>query len=247
MILTGFVYAGFVVSILGGVSLLRPIAIFGISNRAQGAILLAVGATLVAIGWAWPTGERRVDSVRTRLDELVPVSQFSERHSIRVMASRPRVYRAIREVTAKEIRLFRVLTWIRRLGRPGRESILNAPGDVPLLEVATRTGFAQLAEEPDREIVIGTSVMFPPGWRFSPEDFKPPHAPGLALAAMNFRVEDATPGVCIVTTETRVFASDGSARRRFAIYWRTIYPGSALIRRMWLRAVKKRAESPDAD
>ena len=26
-------------------------------------------------------------------------------------------------------------------------------------------------------------------------------------------------------------------RRRFAGYWRVIYPGSALIRRMWLRAI----------
>jgi len=27
------------------------------------------------------------------------------------------------------------------------------------------------------------------------------------------------------------------------LYWRVIYPGSALIRRMWLRAIKKRAEA----
>jgi len=35
----------------------------------------------------------------------------------------------------------------------------------------------------------------------------------------------------------------GSTRRRFAGYWRIIYPGSALIRRMWLRAVARRAVS----
>ncbi len=39
-----------------------------------------------------------------------------------------------------------------------------------------------------------------------------------------------------------LIATDAQARRRFACYWRVIYPGSALIRRMWLRAVKKRAE-----
>jgi hypothetical protein len=45
-----------------------------------------------------------------------------------------------------------------------------------------------------------------------------------------------------------VFASDASARRRFAIYWRLIYPGSALIRRMWLRAIEKRviAAAPES-
>jgi hypothetical protein len=38
-----------------------------------------------------------------------------------------------------------------------------------------------------------------------------------------------------------VFASSPSARRRFAAYWRVIYPGSAIIRRMWLRAIEHRA------
>jgi hypothetical protein len=52
--------------------------------------------------------------------------------------------------------------------------------------------------------------------------------------------------VTIVTTETRIYATDASAGRRFAPYWRVIYPGSALIRRMWLRAIAHRAEAqPD--
>jgi hypothetical protein len=37
-----------------------------------------------------------------------------------------------------------------------------------------------------------------------------------------------------LVTQTRVAASDASAERRFAAYWRLIYPGSAFIRRMWL-------------
>ena len=61
----------------------------------------------------------------------------------------------IRAVSADEILLFRTLTWIRRLGRHGPESILEAPPHAPLLGVATRTGFAVLADEPGREIVFG--------------------------------------------------------------------------------------------
>jgi len=38
-----------------------------------------------------------------------------------------------------------------------------------------------------------------------------------------------------------VFANSPSARRRFAAYWRVIYPGSAIVRRMWLRAIARRA------
>jgi hypothetical protein len=48
---------------------------------------------------------------------------------------------------------------------------------------------------------------------------------------------------CWLTTETRVYAAGAKAVRGFAAYWRMIYPGSSLIRRMWLRAIKLRAEA----
>jgi len=37
------------------------------------------------------------------------------------------------------------------------------------------------------------------------------------------------------------FSPTAPRRRRFAAYWRLIYPGSALIRRSWLRAIRQRA------
>src|SRR5262245_32557245 len=61
---------------------------------------------------------------------------------------------------------------------------------------------------------------------------------------MNFYVEDAGGGVSRLVTETRVHATDAAARRRFAAYWRMIYPGSALLRVTWLRAIRARAEAP---
>lgn len=180
----------------------------------------------------------------------MPVYQFHEFHTIRAAASREKVYGAIKSVTPDEISMFRTLTWIRRLGRPGPESILNAPEHQPLLDVATKTSFLLLAEEPNHEIVVGTAVVVPRGWqpsrRPTPEEFRAVREPGFALATMNFLIEDAGPGACTVTTETRIFATDMRARRRFAAYWRVIYPGSALIRRMWLRAIVHRAESPNS-
>ncbi len=194
-----------------------------------------------------PAREVRVTTPRTHLDEFVPTYHFSEFHSIPVSAPKERVYRAIRSVTASEILLFRTLTWIRRFGRPGTEGIVNPPPHEPLLDVAIRTSFLLLAEEPNREFLVGTIVFGPPGWRKrirpTPAIFKAIHEPGYALAAMNFILEEARPGVCTVSTETRVYTTDTSARRRFAAYWCAIYPGSALIRRMWLRAIARRAES----
>ena len=59
---------------------------------------------------------------------------------------------------------------------------------------------------------------------------------------VNFLVTSDERGGSIVSTETRVYVNDPSALRRFAVYWRVIHPGSDIIRRMWLRAIKRRAE-----
>ncbi len=192
------------------------------------------------------------------MDELAPVWQFHEVHRIQVEATPEQTHAAIRGVTPREIRLFRTLTWLRRLGRAGPESILNPPADRPILEVATRTGFLLLLDSPPAppvsfspvgrgwtagEVVVGTVVIAPRGVAppKTADEFRRIDQPGYAKAVMNFRIEAAGTG-CIVTTETRVHATDARTRRRFATYWWLIYPGSALIRRMWLRAIKKRAE-----
>ena len=49
-------------------------------------------------------------------------------------------------------------------------------------------------------------------------------------------------GGALLATETRVDAQ-GPARVGFAIYWLVIGPFSSLIRRRWLAAAKRRAES----
>jgi len=244
------VYFGLAVVFLATVSLLRPLAFLAIRSRRVALLILALGVLVVAIGELLPTEETRVTEPRTHLDEFMPVYQFNEFHSVRVKAPREQVYRAIKSVTADEITFFHTLVWIRRMGRSGPESILNPPAGEPILDVATRTSFIVLAEEPDREIVLGTLVGAPEGWKPSrkgtPADFKALHQPGFALAAMNFRLEgdEAEPGTTVVTTETRVYATDANSRDRFARYWRVIYPGSALIRRMWLRAIVNRTLAP---
>jgi len=202
----------------------------------------------------------------TLLDEFAPKWQFREVHAIAVLATPERAYRAVETVTAGEICLFRALTWFRRLGRVGPESILNAPPDEPILDVAMRSGFLLLAASPpghrtspvvpplptrergpggEGELVVGTVVIAPPGTPplRTARQFKDISEPGYAKAVMNFRIERAGLAMSVVTTETRVHATDPRTRRKFGIYWWTIRAGSGLIRRMWLRAIRRRAET----
>jgi len=241
--------AGLAAGALGLICLIRPIPALGISSRRRGAGLIAAGAALGLAAMAVPAPLRRVAVRTSRLDEIIPAYQFSELHEIRVRASPARVYDAVWAVTAGEIRLFRTLAWIRSPRLPwggGGESILNAPAEKPILRVATSSGFLLLADEPAREVVVGTLVVAPrrPGTLSGdPRDFAALDAPGFAKAVMNFRMTDEGGGWTRLTTETRVYATDASARRRFAGYWRLIYPGSAFIRRQWLHAIRERAEA----
>ena len=66
--------------------------------------------------------------------------------------------------------------------------------------------------------------------------------PGWIKAGMEFRLEPTRLGT-LMSTETRVVATDARTRRAFAAYWFFIRPSSGAIRREVLRVVAHRAES----
>jgi hypothetical protein len=235
------VYSGLIVFLAGLILLIRPSLLPPIGSHAL--VLTFFGLLLFVVGLVLPAPTLRVSGVRTELDEITPVYQFGEFHQIRAAVSPGRAFRAIEEVRADEIFLFRTLTWIRRGGRSLPEGILNPGQKRPLIEVATHTGFVLLASDPPREIVIGAIIIAPPGIheKCTTQTFRVPQPPGFALATMNFTVRADGVNRSLITTETRIYANDDHARRRFAAYWRLIYPGSAIIRRMWLRAIVQRA------
>jgi len=240
-------YAFVTIAAAGLVSVLRPIRTLRIRNRR-----FAVVVSLVGILGAWrvlhaPVLANYVSQPASKLDEFAPIYQFSETASIPVRAPAGRVYDAIFRVTAAEVPLYRELAWIRRGGTSGPESVLNPPGDEPLVRVATRTSFMALAEVPGREFVMGAVVMAPEGARLAapptPASFRALTGPGFAKAAMSFTIEPQGPGLSLLRTDTRVYAMDPASRDVFAHYWKVIAPGSLLIRHMWLRAIKVRAEA----
>jgi hypothetical protein len=235
MLAVVLVYAGGLTALVGLAGVVKPLRFVGLRRRRAGALVLGAGLACALLGFALPAPLVRVEDPHTRLDAVMPAYHFHEVHAVRVHASPVRILAAVRAVTAGEIRLFRTLTWIRspHLGGGGQESILNAPADQPILDIALRSGFVALGDEPGREVVFGSTLRRGSGRSDSPS---------LAKTAMNFRVDEEAEGWCRLGTETRVFGTDDRARRRFAVYWRVIYPGSALIRRMWLQAIKRRAE-----
>ena len=66
--------------------------------------------------------------------------------------------------------------------------------------------------------------------------------PGWIKVAMEFRLEP-TPAGTLLSTETRILATDPRSRRSFAAYWFLIRASGAAIRREVLRVVARHAES----
>ncbi len=237
--------AGLICVALGFISVCKPLNLIGIKTRRRGWFLILVGVGAIAVGVNLPVRETHVRVVRTRLDEFAPVYQFHEWHTTTVAASPERVYSAMKTVEPDEILAYRTLTWIRRFGQPGRANILNPPAHQPLLQTALQTGFLQLADDPGQELVFGFAVS--PIFVSKPtsENFKRLGGPFSAKVTMNFRIDPIDANHCTLTTETRIYGSDSDALHLIAPYWRVIYPGSAFMRRMWLRAIRRRAENPD--
>ena len=183
------------------------------------------------------------------LEDFLVDHDFSEVHSVTVQAPAEYVFRSIMEITPASIPLFHALFVIRNLPALLRgKAEQSFAGSRPILEQMLNTGFVSLAEETDRELVVGTVGQF---WRITGGPLKLADAreflafdrPDYVKAAMNFSVqEDQGCGSTTLRTETRVHIPDPSARRKFAAYWVMIRWGSGLIRRMWLRAIRQRAE-----
>jgi hypothetical protein len=212
-------YGSSLLTLAGIVMLLRQ------RTRRMGTRVAVAGLLGVVAAVLWPASEKRASGA-TQLDRAMPAWEFDERHEVDVAATPAKIFDAIRAVRADEIRFFNTLTAIRRGGRRGPENILNPSKQAPILDVALRGGFFVMADDAPRELVIGSVII----------------RPNRAVAAMNFLVVPHGATSRLIT-ETRVHGTDDWARRRFAVYWRIIHPGSDIIRRGWLQAIKRRAES----
>jgi hypothetical protein len=105
-----------------------------------------------------------------------------------------------------------------------------------------------LSSEPPESVVFGGALQ---AWRLTGGE-EPPELdaeglrawsePGWVKAAMDFRVTPVGNGTEL-SSETRVVSTDDASRRRFAVYWLFVQPGSSAIRWEVLTAVALKAET----
>jgi hypothetical protein len=187
---------------------------------------------------------RRAEDEDQLLDRFVPVYEMAERHHISVAAPPATTLAAAREMDLQESRVVRAIV-------KARELILGAtPDDRPrprgLLAEMQSLGWGILAEIPGREIVAGAvtqpweaNVVFR---ALPPEDFAAFEEPGYVKIAWTLRADPVGATRSVFRTETRVAATDPSARRKFRRYWSMFSPGIRLIRWAILGPLKREAE-----
>jgi hypothetical protein len=183
------------------------------------------------------------------LDAALPAYEFRGRVTTVIHAPPTAIFRALRTVTLADMPLADALGTIRYL--PGRLTgrLRRRPDERtrPFFELAAPL---VLAEEPGREVVIGSigklhdlldQQVVPLD---SPEAFKRFAQPDYEKFVQSFRVAggDAAGGYTLVA-EHRTHAIGASARWKFALYWHLMvgWAGNFLL---WIlmRAVKRRAE-----
>lgn len=234
-------YAGVVIFLSGLLSVVVPLRFIGIRTRGSAARILLAGVVIAAGAILWPV-PAGVESAHgsTELDRVLPEFHRHEKHEILVPGSIERVRQAMDQVTLSDIRGMRTLMSIRTMKQ-------TPVSHRPVLAAMTGPGsnFRQLAST-NAEFVAGNIGR--PWENGGPipisdaDHFRDFAGAGYAKIAFNMRVDAAEPGWCKVTTETRILATDEVARRAFTRYWRVVYPGSALIRLMWLDALRRRLE-----
>jgi len=240
-------YAGLMLVITGLICLIHPVKTIFVRSRKAAACLIAVGLFGAGLALFWPASTTSVSERTSLLDEAMPEYEFVEHHQIRVHAPIAGAYSALRAVTPDELAAYPILMKVRNtaLGRSWSKPTGPSPAIIAIFS-DPRSGYMLIGKN-EREMVFGGlgSVRSTKGDKpslSSPAAFASFHQPGCVKVAFNLKVEDAGNGWTKVSTETRLHALDAGSLRATAVYWRLIYPGSGMLRTMWLQAARNRAE-----
>ena len=164
------------------------------------------------------------------LADALPVYHHNERHTIRVSATPERALAAAREARLEDVPLISLLFKLRGLRAAPRG---------PLWDALLAQGFQTLGE--DTLVLVGRPWSAGGSLR-GVDNFVGFAEPGYAKVALDLRAVPDGDGARL-ETETRIYLTDAAARRRFRAYWLVVRPFSGLVRRSWLKAAKRRAET----
>jgi hypothetical protein len=244
-----FFWIGAILMVAGVISLIYPLEFLLIFNRTIAVFVVLFGVLISAVSLLCPVKTKHSSTNDQKIDALMPEYSFNEFHKVQIRASSEKVKQTLQVTGVKDIPVAHLLMKIRGIAdvdlddraannKAGSDTISTpdfnffvvAPDEfitIMILKSVIITNNANKPAPPEIS-TLGQYISF--------------NEPGYVKVAMNFRFFSTDNKKTILTTETRVNGITHNDSRVFGYYWRIIYPGSAIIRRVWLNTIKKKAE-----
>jgi hypothetical protein len=184
------------------------------------------------------------------VDQILPEYEFKSSVRVPIAAGGMAVFEAFRAVTMRDMPVAWALGTLRYL--PGRftgHALPPSNAEVPFIKQLIDGGSVILAEDPGREIVLGSAGKYhqikdqEPVQLRSAKEFLKFDREDYQKLAVSVRIEE-TPvtGERDLVLEHRTHALGLASQNAFARYWIVIRPMGDFVSWLLLRAVRRRAE-----
>ncbi len=240
------VWGGIIIAGSGFIGILFPIQKIGLKTRKRSAGVMLTGMLVAILTLFWPPTITTSNRPSQRIDDFLPQYQCFEYHEEIAQVSYDKLQESLLTVSMEDMPVAVFLMRLRKLV----EGELYEPKTTPMLEIRPGSMFLALDDSNPGEKVYG--IVDNPSEEEGEDEEVPEvrtakqflafNKPGHFKAAFNFRIKDKGDQGVLISTETRILGNDSSAQKLFARYWRVIYPGSSIIRRVWLEAIINKAK-----
>ncbi len=240
-----FFWIGIIIIILGVISLIKPLAFLFILNRTVALYVLIGGILISSVSLLIPAKVSHSGTGMT-LDKIIPEYSSKEYHEIIADASVDDVKNALRVTGVKDIPVAKMLMIARGIADENKDMSDKASNNCKDSTTFVTPDFNFIIADSSELLtmmVLKTKGKTPPPVFSSFKEFVAFNDPGYVKVAINFHFKSLENGKTLVSTETRNLPITSRDSRIFNAYWRVIYPGSAIIRRLWLEALCKNAET----
>jgi len=239
-----FFWIGAILAVAGLVSTIHPLSFLLILNRTVAVCVLCGGVLLSVIALFLPARKHH-SQTDLALDQLLPDYSFNEYHEVIVNASVEEVKRALQTTGVRDIPVALMFLKIRGIADYGKDRSDTVTNNQQNSDSFVTPDFNFIVANPFELLtlmVLKGSAKTPPPEITTTEEFRAFQESGYVKVAVNFLFRSLDNGQTLVSTETRNLPMTRKDSCIFGRYWRIIYPGSAIIRRLWLDTLAKKAE-----
>ncbi len=246
-----FFWIGVILIGIGVISLIHPLTFLFILNRIFAVLIILCGMLISFISLLYPVKMKHSLTTNQRIDSLLPDFAFNEFHEVRINASIEKIKQVLQVTGVKDIPAAHLLMKIRGIADEDVNLSDRASNNIVSSDTVSTPDFNFFIVAPDewitvmilKSVIITNNANKPAPPEISTlEQFIAFNKPGYVKVAVNFHFISTGNNETILTTETRNNGITLKDNRVFGYYWRIIYPGSAIIRRIWLDTIRKKAQ-----